>query len=105
MSATRSTIRLENDVNSRNGTRAKTVPTDVRPVDVKVSRDTTGTFEPQIAASNEMVLSRSAKGPMHGDISAHLAEVYGAEALPRSQKYRRPRSRTDPNGRASRVRW
>ena len=32
--------------NSRNGTRAKTVRTDVGPVEVKVPRDTAGTFEP-----------------------------------------------------------
>ena len=28
---------------------------------------------------NEMVISLSAKGLTHGEISAHLAEVYGAE--------------------------
>ena len=34
--------------NSRNGTRAKTVLTDVGPVEVRVPRDVAGTFEPQI---------------------------------------------------------
>src|SRR5215212_3874084 len=33
--------------NSRNGTRAKTVLTDIGPVEVKVPRDAAGTFEPQ----------------------------------------------------------
>lgn len=73
--------------NSHNGTRSKTVSTDVGPVEVKVPRDTAGTFEPQIVRKRqrrlsgvgEMVLSLSAKGLTHGEISAHLAEVYGAE--------------------------
>ncbi|BDT84498.1 IS256 family transposase [Nocardia cyriacigeorgica] len=73
--------------NSRNGTRSKTVTTDIGPVRVKVPRDTAGTFEPQIVRKrqrrlsgvDEMVLSLSAKGLTHGEISAHLAEVYGAE--------------------------
>ncbi|GGY10210.1 hypothetical protein GCM10010358_73450 [Streptomyces minutiscleroticus] len=77
----------KNNGNSRNGTRAKTVLTDVGPVEVRVPRDTAGTFEPQIVKKrqrrltgvDEMVLSLSAKGPTHGEISAHLAEVYGAE--------------------------
>lgn len=50
-------------------------------------RDVAGTFEPQIVKKrqrrltgvDEMVLSLSAKGLTHGEISAHLAEVYGAE--------------------------
>lgn len=73
--------------NSRNGTRAKTVLTEVGPVQVKVPRDTAGSFEPQIvrkrqrrlAGVEEMVLSLSAKGLTHGEISAHLAEVYDAQ--------------------------
>ncbi|MDG5808586.1 IS256 family transposase [Streptomyces ossamyceticus] len=77
----------KNNGNSRNGTRAKTVLTDVGPVEVKVRRDTAGSFEPQIVKKrqrrltgvDEMVLSLSAKGLTHGEISAHLAEVYGAQ--------------------------
>ncbi|MGA5453165.1 IS256 family transposase [Streptomyces umbrinus] len=69
------------------GGRAKTVLTDVGPVEVKVPRDASGTFEPQIIKKrqrrltgvDEMVLSLSAKGLTHGEIAAHLAEVYGAE--------------------------
>lgn len=76
-----------NSGNSRNGTRSKTVITDVGPIEVKVPRDTAGTFEPQIVRKrqrrltgvDEMVLSLSARGLTHGEISAHLAEVYGAE--------------------------
>lgn len=69
--------------NSRNGSRATTVLTDVGPVEVKVPRDTAGGFEPQIVKKRqrrltgieEMVLSLSAKGLTHGEISDHLAEV------------------------------
>lgn len=73
--------------NSRNGTRSKTVLTDVGPVEVKVPRDTASTFEPQIVKKrqrrppgvDEMVLPLSAKGLTHGEMSAHLAGVYGAD--------------------------
>lgn len=76
----------KNSGNSRNGTRTKTVVTDVGPVEVRVPRDVAGTFEPQLVRKrqrrlsgvDEMVLSLSAKGLTHGEISAHLAEVYGA---------------------------
>ena len=69
--------------NSRNGTRAKGVLTGVGPVEVRVPRDVAGTFGPQIVKKrqcrltgvDEMVLSLSAKGLNHGEISAHLAEV------------------------------
>jgi putative transposase len=72
--------------NSRNGHRSKTVTTDVGPVEITVPRDRAGSFEPQIVRKrqrrltgvDEMVLSLSAKGLTHGEISAHLAEVYGA---------------------------
>lgn len=73
--------------NSRNGTRAKTVLTDVGPVEVEVPRDREGSFEPGIVRKrqrrmggvDEMVISLSAKGLTTGEISAHLAEVYGAD--------------------------
>jgi transposase-like protein len=73
--------------NSRNGRRSKTVLTDIGPVDIEVPRDRAGSFEPQIVKKrqrrlsgvDEMVLSLSARGLTHGEISAHLAEVYGAE--------------------------
>lgn len=72
--------------NSRNGTRSKTVLTDIGPVEIDVPRDREGSFEPAIVKKrqrrltgvDEMVLSLSAKGLTHGEISSHLAEVYGA---------------------------
>jgi putative transposase len=76
-----------NGSNSRNGYRAKTVLTDTGPVEISVPRDRHSSFEPKIVAKRqrrltgvgEMVISLSAKGLTHGEISAHLAEVYGAE--------------------------
>ena len=73
--------------NTRNGSRTKTVLTDVGPVEVRVPRDAAGTFEPQIVRKrqrrltgvDDMALSLSAKGLTHGEIAAHLAEVYGAD--------------------------
>jgi putative transposase len=73
--------------NSRNGSRTKTVLTDVGSVEVRVPRDVAGTFEPQIVRKrqrrlsgvDDLVLSLSAKGLTHGEIAAHLAEVYGTE--------------------------
>ncbi|MGW8946016.1 IS256 family transposase [Streptomyces koyangensis] len=73
--------------NTRNGNRTKTVLTEVGPVAIEVPRDREGSFEPQIVKKrqrrltgvDEMVLSLSARGLTHGEISAHLAEVYGAE--------------------------
>jgi putative transposase len=72
--------------NSRNGTRSKTVLTEIGAVEIEVPRDREGSFEPQLVKKrqrrltgvDEMVLSLSARGLTHGDISAHLAEVYGA---------------------------
>jgi transposase-like protein len=77
----------KNGGNSRNGARAKTVLTEVGPVEIVVPRDRDGSFEPQIVRKRQrrlsgvedMVLSLSAKGLTTGEISAHLAEVYGAE--------------------------
>jgi len=76
-----------NSGNSRNGARAKTVLTDVGPVEIGVPRDRQGSFEPQIVRKRQrrlsgvedLVLSLSAKGLTTGEISAHLAEVYGAD--------------------------
>src|SRR5689334_847029 len=73
--------------NTRNGARSKTVLPGVGPVQVDVPRDRDATFEPRIVAKrkrrlsgvDEMVISLAAKGLTTGEISAHLAEVYGAE--------------------------
>jgi hypothetical protein len=73
--------------NSRNGTRAKTVLTEAGPVEVDVPRDRDGSFTPRIVPKrrrrldgvDDLVVSLSAKGLTHGEICAHLAEVYDAE--------------------------
>ncbi|WP_459251309.1 IS256 family transposase [Tessaracoccus sp.] len=75
------------DGNARNGTRSKTVVSKAGPVIIDVPRDRAGTFTPQIVAKRQrrlgaiedIVLSLSARGMTHGDISAHLADVYGSE--------------------------
>lgn len=72
--------------NSRNGKRSKTVLTEVGPVNIDVPRDRDASFAPQIVRKRQrrldgvdgIVLSLSAKGLTTGEISAHLAEVYGA---------------------------
>ncbi|GAB3412760.1 hypothetical protein GCM10027569_31100 [Flindersiella endophytica] len=73
--------------NSPDGTRTKTVTTDVGPVEIAVPRDRDGSFDPKTVAKrkrrlhgvDEMVISLAAKGLTTGEISAHPAEVYGAE--------------------------
>ncbi|MBB4930576.1 transposase-like protein [Lipingzhangella halophila] len=73
--------------NARNGARAKTVTTEAGPVELEVPRDRDASFDPQIVKKrqrrlsgvNGIVLSLSAKGLTHGEICAHLGEVYGAE--------------------------
>jgi len=76
-----------NGGNSRNGKRGKTLLTEVGPVDIAVPRDRDGSFTPTIVPKRsrrlggveDLVVSLSAKGLTHGEICAHLAEVYGAE--------------------------
>lgn len=73
--------------NSRNGKRAKTVLTEVGSVEIEVPRDRDASFEPQLVKKRQrrlsgvdgMVISLSAKGLTHGEICAHLADVYGAQ--------------------------
>jgi putative transposase len=73
--------------NSRNGARAKTVLTDIGPVQISVPRDRDASFEPKIVAKrqkrlagvDELVISLSARGLTTGEIAAHLGEVYGAD--------------------------
>ncbi len=72
--------------NSRNGTRNKTVFTEIGPVQIEVPRDRDGTFEPTIVKKrqrrlsgvDQIILSLSARGLTTGEISAHFADVYGA---------------------------
>jgi putative transposase len=73
--------------NVRNGHTAKTVQSDLGPVQVKTPRDRQGTFEPQIlpkrqtrlAGLDEKVLGLYAGGMTVRDISDHLSELYGTE--------------------------
>jgi len=79
--------RVEGSDNARNGTRSKTVLTKAGPVEIAVPRDRAGSFEPVVVAKRQrrlgaiedVVLSLSARGLTHGDIAAHLADVYGSE--------------------------
>ncbi len=79
--------RVEGSENARNGTRSKTVLTKAGPVEIAVPRDRAGSFEPVVVAKRQrrlgaiedVVLSLSARGLTHGDIAAHLADVYGSE--------------------------
>lgn len=72
--------------NSRNGTRSKTVLTEIGPVEIEVPRDTDSSFDPQIVKKrqrrltgvDEIVLSLTAKGLTTGEVAAHFADVYGA---------------------------
>jgi putative transposase len=72
--------------NSRNGTRAKTVFTEIGAVEIEVPRDTNSTFDPVIVKKrqrrltgvDEIVLSLTAKGLTTGEIAAHFDDVYGA---------------------------
>jgi transposase-like protein len=76
-----------NGGNSRNGSRDKTVITEVGPVEISVPRDRDGTFEPVIVRKRQrrlggvegLVISLTAKGLTTGEVQAHLAEVYGAQ--------------------------
>jgi transposase-like protein len=73
--------------NSRNGHRAKTVLTDVGPVEIDMPRDRDSSFAPKIVAKrqrrlggvDDLVISLVAKGLTTGEVQAHLAGIYGAE--------------------------
>ncbi len=70
--------------NSRNGTTAKTVHSEIGEFEVDVPRDRAGTFEPQIVRKHqrrlsgfdEAVISLYGKGMTTGAIAEHLEEVY-----------------------------
>jgi putative transposase len=73
--------------NVRNGAGAKTVKTDLGPVDVKTPRDRDGSFEPKLvgkrhtrlAGLDEKILALYAGGMTVRDISAHLADLYDVQ--------------------------
>jgi putative transposase len=76
--------------NSRNGTRTKTVLTEIGPVQIEVPRDRDASFDPTIVRKrqrrldgiDEIVLSLTARGLTTGEVAAHFAEVYGAKVSP-----------------------
>src|SRR5262252_5278995 len=76
--------------NSRNGTTAKTLLTDVGAVDLAVPRDRNGSFEPQIVRKgqtrlegfNERIIALYARGMTTRDIRAHLREMYDVDVSP-----------------------
>ncbi|MDQ1218006.1 putative transposase [Microbacterium arborescens] len=73
--------------NMRNGTRVKTVLTEIGPVEIEVPRDRDGSFEPVIVPKrkrrldgvDQIVLSLTARGLTTGEVAAHFDEVYGAK--------------------------
>ena len=73
--------------NSRNGTRTKTVLTEIGPVEIEMPRDRDASFSPVIVRKrqrrldgiDEIVLSLTARGLTTGEVAAHFAEVYGAK--------------------------
>ena len=73
--------------NSRNGTRSKTVLTEIGPVEIEVPRDRDGSFDPQVVrkrqrrldGTGQIVISLTARGLTTGEIAAHFDEVYGAK--------------------------
>ena len=73
--------------NERNGTRAKTVLTELGPVEIEVPRDRDASFDPvvvrkrqrRLTGVDDMVLSLSAKGLTTGEIAGFFAETYGQE--------------------------
>jgi putative transposase len=73
--------------NLRNGSTAKTVQTDLGPVEINTPRDRDGSFEPKLVAKrqtrlaglDDKILGLYAGGMTVRDISAHLSELYGTE--------------------------
>jgi putative transposase len=73
--------------NHRNGHTAKTVQTELGPVDVKTPRDRHGSFDPKLvgkrqtrlAGLDEKILGLYAGGMTVRDIEAHLRELYGVQ--------------------------
>ncbi|CAG7608351.1 IS256 family transposase [Leucobacter soli] len=72
--------------NARNGTRSKTVLTEIGAVEIDVPRDRDGSFQPKIVRKrqrrldgiDEIVLSLTARGLTTGEVAAHFDDVYGA---------------------------
>jgi transposase-like protein len=81
-------LAAESGANRSNGTRRKTLRTEIGPVSVDVPRDRAGSFAPAVVGKrsrrtsgiDEMVISLVAKGLTTGEVAAHLHEVFGVEA-------------------------
>src|SRR5690606_34970463 len=77
---------VTDSANARNGTRSKTVLTEVGAVEIAGPRDREGSFEPKIVRKrqrrldgiDEIVLSLTARGLTTGEVAAHFDDVYGA---------------------------
>ena len=74
--------------NSRNGHSKKTLRTSMGKVDIEVSRDRNGDFEPKILPKNQTsisqdmeskIISMYAKGMSTSDIEEHIRDIYGLE--------------------------
>jgi putative transposase len=78
---------VPNGANVRNGSGAKTLQTDLGPVQIRTPRDRDGSFEPKLVAKrqtrlaglDEKILGLYAGGMTVRDISSHLSELYGTE--------------------------
>ena len=76
--------------NSRNGTTAKTVSSEIGDVELAVPRDRNGTFTPQLVPKgsrrlgglDEMIISLYAGGMTLRDIQHHLVSTIGTELSP-----------------------
>jgi putative transposase len=77
--------------NHRNGATAKTLQTDLGPVEINTPRDRAGSFEPQLVAKrqtrlaglDDKILGLYAGGMSVRDIEWHLADLYGTTAIKR----------------------
>jgi putative transposase len=73
--------------NHRNGKTAKTLQTDLGPVQINTPRDRSGSFEPQLVAKrqtrlaglDDKIIGLYAGGMSVRDIERHLSELYGTE--------------------------
>jgi putative transposase len=86
----------KNSGNSRNGTRGKTVLTDVGPVEVKVPRDVEGSFEPQIVRKRRRpgVDKRCCRCLRRASRTGRSPRTWRRSTVPRSRSGPSPRSPT-----------
>lgn len=76
--------------NARNGTRSKTVLTEIGPVEIEVPRNRDGSFQPKIVKKRQ----RRLDGFTTGEVAAHFGEVCGASVSKDTISLRRTCSRT-----------